>query len=424
MIRIRNENSWMPVVALLLPILMSLLSTPVALAEGKYKVLYNFTYPRDGVGEPAGDLIFDQAGNLYGTTIDGGPDLMGSVFQLTPKRYGQWNENVLYNFTGGSDGSWPVSGLIFDAAGNLYGTTSGGNSYVQGTVFKLTQNGGGSWAKSVLHSFTGGTDGSNPSADLTFDSAGNLYGTTAQGGTKNNYCAGNGCGAVFQLTPNGDGTWTEHTLYSFSGPDGQWSYSRLIFDAGGNLYGTTSFGGDNAVGTVFTLTPNGGGNWTESVLYSFTGGNDGAEPLAGLIFDAGENLYGTASAGGDHGIGVVFKLTPNGGGKWTESVLHSFTGSDGAKPAADLVFDTKGGLYGTTLAGGDFKYCGGEGCGVVFQLQPNGQGGWRMIVQHTFLNYPAAAPAARVIFDTTGNLYGTAEDRNGRVVGTVFRITP
>src|SRR5664279_5403051 len=204
----------------------------------------------------------------------------------------------------------------------------------------------------VLHNFNNnGTDGTFPQAGLIVDGAGNLYGTTSEGGTYIS-CSG-GCGTVFELTPNGSGGWTETVLHNFNsnGTDGANPYAGLIFDAAGNLYGTTTTGGTYYVGTVFELSPSQGGGWTEKVLYSFNyNGTDGNYPQASLTIDAAGNLYGTTWAGGPYGYGygTVFELTPAAGGGWTETVLHNFVGTDGAAPLAGLIFDAAGNLYGTT----------------------------------------------------------------------------
>ncbi|MFI5115931.1 MAG: choice-of-anchor tandem repeat GloVer-containing protein, partial [Terriglobales bacterium] len=262
-------------------------------------------------------------------------------------------EKVLYTFQGGTgDGAFPQAGLIFDTAGNLYGTTSLGGAYGFGTVFELTPTAGGTWTEKVLYSFKNdGTDGSNPKAGVIFDAAGNLYGTTSLGGA--GVCQGAGCGTVFELTPAAGGTWTEKVLHSFGGAtDGVIPEAGLIFDAAGNLYGTTGYGGPYNWGTVFELTPAAGGTWTENVLYSFQGGADGAGPAAGLVFDAAGNLYGTTEVGGagvcqGNGCGTVFELTPAAGGTWTENVLYRFqSGADGANPYDALIFDAAGNLYG------------------------------------------------------------------------------
>src|ERR1019366_4407129 len=207
---------------------------------------------------------------------------------------------------------------------------------------------GAAAADNVLHNFNNdGTDGVNPQADLIFDAAGNLYGTTSQGGTSD-------AGTAFELTPAAGGTWTEKVLWSFgTGMDGANPLAGLIFDGAGNLYGTTYNGGTSNSGTVFELTPAAGGTWTEKVLYGFDGGANGGDPSAGLIFDAAGNLYGTTSFGGPYNHGTVFELMPAGGGSWTEQVLHNFgSGTDGISPLAGLIFDGAGNLYGTTYHGG------------------------------------------------------------------------
>ena len=220
---------------------------------------------------------------------------------------------MLYSFiNNGTDGIVPDGGVIFDGAGNLYGTTFSGGTHSEGTVYELTPAGGGGWTEKVLHSFDqNGTDGAFPAAALIFDTAGNLYGTTAGGGTYSK-------GTVFELTPVGGGTWTEKVLYSFgNGTDGFSPYSGLVFDAAGNLYGTAYYGGTYSRGTVFELSPGAGGTWTEKVLHSFGNGTDASQPFSGLTFDTAGNLYGTTEVGGAHTAGTVYELTPAGGGTWT-----------------------------------------------------------------------------------------------------------
>jgi len=247
---------------------------------------------------------------------------------------------VLHNFSGGADGIAPRAGLILDAAGNLYGTTDNGGTYNQGTVFELTPAAGGTWTEKVLNSFGSGTDGVRPRGVLIFDAAGNLYGTT-YGDPYNQ-------GTVFELTPAARGTWTEKVLHTFgSGSDGTFPAAGLVLDAAGNLYGTTYEGGTYGLGTAFELTPAGGGTWTEKVLHHFGNGTDGVYPLASLIFDAAGNLYGTTSYGGSYGGGTVFRLNAQG-----EVLLQNFSGTDGANPVANLVLDTAGNPYGTTSLGG------------------------------------------------------------------------
>ena len=215
-------------------------------------------------------------------------------------------EKKLHNFIrNGTDGVIPFAGLIFDTAGNLYGTTALGGDHGDGTVFELTPLEGGGWTEKKLHNFyKNGTDGFYPEAGLIFDAAGNLYGTTSWGGDHR-------AGTVFEMMPNGSGGWTEKVLYSFgNGTDGAYLYAGLIFDTAGNLYGTTSGGGDYGGGTVFELTPQEGGGWTEKKLHNFYYGTDGSGPFASLIFDAEGNLYGTTTYGGSHNGGTVFEITP------------------------------------------------------------------------------------------------------------------
>ena len=307
--------------------------------------------------------------------------------------------------------------MILDAAGNLYGTTLVGGAYGLGVVFKLKSNPDGTWTESVLHSFTGGADGALPHGGLIFDSVGNLYGTANGGGYNDN-------GVVFKLAPNPDGTWTESVLHTFAGPDGSSPVGDLIFDASGNLYGTTANGGvyTGETGVVFKLAPNRHGTWTESVLYNFTGCADGGFSFAGLIFDATGNLYGTTAAGGAYNYGVVFKLAPNRDGTWTESVLYSFTGgAGGGVPFAGVIFDATGNLYGTANDRGSTNCT--FGCGVVFKLAPTSSG-WRERVLHTFLGF-GKYPEGPVIFGPAGNLYGTTSNNPTTTLpyGLVFEIT-
>jgi uncharacterized repeat protein (TIGR03803 family) len=418
----RQERLWFMLGGILAVLAMALMLPTGAVAASTYKVLYRFIY---GANPHAG-LIFDAAGNLYGTTTRGGAYGGGTVFKLTPNSDGTWTESVLHSFATGEDSRYPQGNLIFDAAGNLYGTTSGGEQDGSGTVFKLTPNSDGSWTESVLYAFCSlknCTDGASPFAGLIFDQAGNLYGTTAVGGAT-------GGGTAFKLTPNSNGSWMEGVLYSFCSltncADGYEPSAGLIFDQAGNLYGTTASGGEqDGSGTVFKLTPNSDGSWTESVLHSFTSTPDGANPFAGLIFDAAGNLYGTTTAGGSNkcggGCGTVFKLKPNSDGTWTESVLRRFAGHLAATPYAGLTFDVAGkNLYGTT------EFGGGQDGGSVFKLAPNSDGGWAYSVLHDFQFDPAGYPVSDPVLDKAGNLYGTTAQCGtaSNCSGVVFEITP
>ena len=398
-----------------------------AWAQSEYETLYKFTGGTDGSSPTAG-VIFDSAGNLYGTTTFGGAYGYGTVFKLAPDSDGSWAESVLYAFKGDPDGYFPESGLIFDAAGNLYGTTSGGGDYYNGTVFQLTPLSTGSWTENKLHSFAG-PDGSAPDAGLIFDQAGNLYGTTYVGGS-------NDVGTVFELTHESSGKWTESVLYRFCSledcSDGIHPTASLIFDQAGNLYGTTEHSGGTTehsggprlcCGVVFKLAPNRNGTWTESVLHSFTH-EDGGTPLAEVIFDKAGSLYGTTSNRGDAGHGgTVFKLMPKSDGHWSEQVLHRFNGEDGANPYAGVIFDEAGNLYGTTEDGGSPSRCLDVGCGAVFRLAPS-SGNWKGTVLHYFGGNPGAFPVDRLIFDAVGNLYGTTYGIGSTSFGSVFEIKP
>jgi len=337
---------------------LTLVVTSTRAVAQQEKVLHRFCLAKcpDGY-QPEAGLIFDAAGNLYGTVTRGGtPGGGGTAFELTPKAGGVWTERVLHHFGEGYDGFFPSAGLIFDAAGNLYGTTQYGGNHSGGTVFELTPKAGGGWAEKVLYAFNdNGTDGYNPQAGLALDTSGNLYGTTFYGGAHS-------VGTVFELMPKTGGDWTEKILHSFNnnGKDGSNPTAGLIFDGSFvNLYGTTSQGGNNIDGTVFELTPKAGGGWTEKILHSFPRktGNDGVIPYAGLIFDGAGNLYGTTWEGGRFNGGTVFELTPIAGGRWTEKILHNFgNGMDGAELDAGLVFDLAGNLYGTTVSGGTLAW--------------------------------------------------------------------
>ena len=391
--------------------------------DGSWKesVAYSFDFQgTDGANPAFAALVFDSGGNLYGTTYNGGQYDSGTAFELAPNGSGGWTEKVLYDFGKDGAGAHPQPGMIFDSAGNLYGTTVTGGSSDRGTVFELSPGGNGGWTARLLHSFNkNGSDGYYPCGNLIFDPAGNLYGTTFNGGIHYG-------GTVFQLSPNGSGDWTENVLYSFdfNGSDGIDSFAGLVLDHAGNLYGTTEEGGAYGVGTVFELSPDGSGGWSEKVVHSFDyNGSDGGQPEAGLILDAAGNLYGATVYGGSYGNGAVFELSPHANGDWSEKVLYSFgNGIDGAQPYAGLVFDAGGNLYGATAAGGV------NGTGTVFKLTPTQGGSWDETVLH---NFDAANgsdgdyPEGSLILDHAGNLYGTSNLGGGHYnSGTVFQLTP
>jgi uncharacterized repeat protein (TIGR03803 family) len=332
------------------------------------RVLHLFNDNGKDGWEPEAGLVVDAAGSLYGTTYFGGANNAGMVFKLTPNQGGGWSERILYSFSNDGTGD-PGAGLIFDPAGNLYGTTNASyNGGCVGTVFELRPTGGGRWAEKTLHTFGGnGTGGCGPLGNLVFDASGNLYGTTEFGGTY-------GYGIVFELVPKPSGAWTESILHVFKndGTDGKFPLSGVIFDAAGNLYGTTWQGGSGTncgqgvtgCGTVYELSPIAGGGWTETVLHTFNNnGRDGWAP-EGLIFGAAGTLYGTTGDGGK-GAGTVFELTPDLSGEWTETLLFSFgNGVYGGFPLGNVILDAAGNLYGTTDWGGTY------GAGTVFEITP------------------------------------------------------
>jgi uncharacterized repeat protein (TIGR03803 family) len=332
--------------------------------DGAEAVLYAFKGDNDGA-YPQGGLVTDRAGNYYGTTTQGGASASGTIFELAP----DGTEVVLHTFTGGRDGYYPTGNLITDTKGSFYGTTEFGGDMNNaecnydgcGTVFEIKPN----RKKITLHVFRGGNDGIAPAAGLVSDASGSLYGTTSGGGGDN--CS-TGCGVVFKITPQG----RETILYAFQGgSDGSGPVADLTIDAAGNLYGTTSYGGVGGAscpegalgcGTVFKIAPDG----SETVLYAFQGGNDGWSPYAGVLLDPGGNLYGTTYFGGgtgcahQDGCGTVFKLAPDG----REAVVYALQdGIDGGLPDAGLLAGKNGVLYGTASEGGD------NDNGVVFRVK-------------------------------------------------------
>jgi len=394
----------------------------LAVAHGQqFTVLYNFAGPPDG-GVPEANLLYAYGtsdntnavtvSTVYGTTYAGGTGLCtiegqgigcGTVFKVAGQK-----EKVLYSFQGGTDGWAPLGGLVRDKKGNLYGTTAGGGAYSYGTIFTLAGK-----TKTILYSFQGTPDGSYPASTLTRDSGGNLYGTTYTGGANLAIDNPAGPGTVFKIDPSGN----ETVLYSFcSAPncaDGQNPQAGLVMDMEGNLYGTTTFGGNGGEGTIFKLDTKG----QETVLYSFcqTLGkcSDGANPEGGLVRDANGNLYGTTYDGAEHGD--VFKLDPAG----NETVLYTFCSlpgcADGQGPTAGVIMDAQGNLFGTTDA-------------TVFEIDATGS--FRIVYTFTGLPGPVE-PVGGLTMDPKGNLYGTASQGGpGNCTllyygcGAVFKIKP
>jgi uncharacterized repeat protein (TIGR03803 family) len=375
-----------------LALLFTVAVSPVAQAQ-TFTVLHSFSAVPDGAN-PNGPVI-DVGGNLYGTTTEGGAGVTsGTVFRVS----GNGSETVVYSFTGGADGANPYAGLVHDSLNNGYGTTQNGGSFTSGTIFKLDSRG----HKTVLHNFAFG-EGMFPDTALVLDPAGNLYGTAPDGGNS-------ALGTAYKLDTNG----TLTVLHSFAGAtDGANPLGPLVRDGAGNLYGTTEFGGFSiGYGTVFKIDANG----HETVLYSFTGGADGANPVAGLALDPAGNLYGTTEFGGAAcNCGVVFRLDKTG----KETVLYSFAGgsADGAHPVAGVTLNlSKKRLYGTTYIGGP------SGRGVVFEIDGNGQ----EKVLHSFTGsaIDGGHPLAGLAIDAQGNLFGTTIDGGAFTFGTVFKLTP
>jgi uncharacterized repeat protein (TIGR03803 family) len=361
-----------------------------------FTTLYNFTGSPDGA-YPYAFLIRDKAGNLYGTTEAGGASGAGTVFKVDKSG----KETVLYSFTGGLDGSNPFVGLVRDAVGNLYGVTAYGGTSGVGTVFRLSKSG----KETVLYSFAGGTDGCYPFGGLLRDKAGNFYGTTED-------CGASGVGTVFKLSKAGK----ETVLHSFAGgtTDGEFpSFSTLLMDAVGTLYGVAEQGGLGNQGVVYKLSKSG----KLTILHSFLGGtSDGCDVFGTPAMDTEGNLYGTANSCGSAHVGMVWKVSPKG----KETVLHNFTAgsSDGAEPIAGLIMDAKGNFYGDTYQGGSANL------GTVYKMDKKGT----VTLLHTFTGPDGDYPYSGLFRDAAGNLYGTTlyggsgqSCNNG--CGTVWQIT-
>src|SRR6516164_1725228 len=331
-----------------------------------HTVLYSFTGGADG-GEPYKGVTIAPGGysatdvsGLYGTAVTGGSGGCeggcGVVYKLT-KSNGTWNQTVIYAFTGAEDGSRPGARVTVDRSGDVYGMTPTGGTYGVGTIYKLHPH-AGSDTFQVIHTFTGGNDGATGSAGRMLLQHGRLFGAATAGGMY-------GSGVVFELTPTAVGEWDFRTLYSFHGqPDGSFPYGALLRAGSGKIYGTTYYGGNNGIGSVYELSPRLVGEWDERVIYSFQPGNDGNSPISNLVRDAAGNLYGTTSEGG-LGSGTIFKLSPIGGGQWTESVVHPFAGPpDGGFSYNGMVVDRFGNFYGATVHGGTDN----DGC--VYKFTP------------------------------------------------------
>ena len=348
--------------------------------------------------------------------------MTGTFYELTPAS-GPWTYATLYAFPI-SDGEYVFSGVTFDAAGNLYGTANTGGAHGFGMAYKLAPGANGSWSETNIYNFTSGltSNGSRPST-LIPDAAGNLYGASG-------FSDGHEYGFVFELSPTSNGAWSETTVDQMGGKINDPS-ANPIFDSFGNLYGTTSTGGTKGFGAVYKLTPQGNGKWTQTILYNFLGyPTDGANPAAALVMDSAGKLYGTTTKGGA-GDGVVFELQPAAGGTWTEKVIHTFQGSnDGFVPSGSVILDQNGNLFGVTSAGAiknaSCNFDGGyKGCGMVYELSPSGAN-WTETILYEFTdaNGDGGNPQAGLVFDSAGNLYGTTAIGGTFNFGTVYKLTP
>ncbi len=378
-------------------------------AQGQtFSVIHNFTGSEGG--DPFAGPALDRGGNLYGTTNSGGAHGAGAVYKVS-LHGSSWILNPLYSFAGAADGAGPGFGtLAIGSDGTLFGTTEGGGLF--GVAYNLRPRATpcGSilcpWTDNVIQVFGRGSDGAQPLSGMTFDSAGNLYGTTSEGGTTGN-------GTVYELTRSGQ-TWTETVLYNFAGgTDAASPVASVSIDAAGNLYGSSPFGGANGDGAVYKLTHS-GSSWTESVIYNFTGGSDGQAPTGGVIVDASGNLYGGTFFGGANGGGTVYKLAPS-GGSYTLTTLYSFSGSGGPYNWLTLVNGT---LYGITNRDGAFSN------GSVWKLTPNG-GGWTFTDLYDFSGgNDGGVPYGQVAVDASGNIYGTASLGGSDNQGVVWKVAP
>lgn len=384
----------------------------IAAAASTTGVIYSLGGDQDGEYADT-DLVVDSAGNIYGTTVIGGDFGSGTVFQLTPS--GQ--HNVLYSFQGAQDGGEPYKGVTLDRQGNLYGTavTGGGGSCEGGcgVVYKVFKTSSG-WRQTVVYAFTGGNDGSGPGSGVTIDADGKIYGMTPTGGAY-------GSGVVFQLSGPASATGMRlKVIHTFTGgDDGAGASAGRLLIRNGKIYGAATVGGAYGKGTAFELTPTQTGEWDLKTLYAFKGQPDAGFPYGGFLFDADGNLYGTTYYDGENNLGSVYELMPTQTGEWNEKVLYSFQGdSDGLGPISNLVVDKAGNLYGTTSEGG-----AGCSCGVIFKLSRDQD--WLETVVYRFQGAPDGAFAYNgMVGDEAGNFYGATVHGGLSDDGTVYKFTP
>jgi uncharacterized repeat protein (TIGR03803 family) len=387
-------------------------------AQAGERVIFQFN-ENQGFNPNTG-LISDSAGNFYGAA-NGGIGNCSNLYELSPGSNGTYTEAIVYTFQNcNRTGLYPIGALSIDKNGNLYGAEYGFSAADgSGLVYELTKQTNGTFTYSVLHNF-GGNEG-GPFGDFAWDSVGNIYGATSHDSTTFN-------GEVFELSPQPNGTWKETVLYRFPAPNGVGSPAgSVVLDSQGNLYGATHDGlggsGYTSRGAVYELVPQSSGPWKLILLYNFPLGTGTESPNSRLTFDTSGNLYGTTQA---RNYGAVFQLSPNPGGVWIETAIHTFTaGKDGANPAgAILVFDASGNLWGTTPSGG--KGCNHNLCGVVYKLSPQSGGTWIETIVHPFESASdGSEPDAGLFLDSSGNLYGTTYHGGSRYgYGTVYEITP
>lgn len=377
-----------------------------SLAQASEKVILRFNQTLGS--SPLSGLTSDSAGNLYGTTGGGGEAGCGTLFELSPNSSGNWTETVLYSFQGCNNFTQTPRGtLLIDKHGNFYGVQQG--YFTSGQIFEVSKSGSGKWNYKIIHSF--GTNEGEPNPDLTWDNAGNIYGTTQLDSTGFD-------GEAFELSPQSGGTWKETIIYSFYYGGVGFPVGGPTFDDKGNLYGAAYYGPNGTFGSAYELSPQTGGSWKLTVLSS----GAFSEPGSKLTFDSQGNLFGTAGSGD---YGEIFELTPGANGKWTETQVHAFSsGKDGSYPQGTLVLDSAGNLYGATVFGG--LGCNGSYCGVVYKLSPQAGGQWKETILHQFESAEdGSEPEAGVFLDSSGNIFGTTATGGTRYgFGTVYEITP
>jgi uncharacterized repeat protein (TIGR03803 family) len=388
-----------------------------------FTVLHNFTDGEDGA-LPFDGLVQDAAGNIYGTAYNGGywggddcsSSGCGVVFKLTRTAAG-WQFSTIYAFLGMPDAAFPLGGVVIGPDGNLYGSTQGGGSSGWGSVLQLRPplHVGAAWTETILHSFSLSSDGFGPWDAVTVDRAGNIYGTTRNGGA-------GGLGTVFMLT-RANGQWEETILHSFTGPDGADPTSSVVLDTLGNVYGTTVGGGAGGGGVIFELSPSPSG-WIQTILRSFAFGPFGDDLWAGVTIDSSARLWGVGTGGGGRNAGTAFVLSPS-NGSWNLGLLYTFDGRLlGANPYGPPILDGTGNLYGTTQWGAS----DGGGLGAVYKLT-NSAGVWTATSLHQFSGSDGMNPLSNLMLDASGNLYGTTRwGGTGTACqyncGVIFEIAP